>query len=533
MKPTSMNFVALSAGLLSISLTGMALAGNGNGGSQFEPYVASAGVLEFTGQMIARPLQSQQGLDQGLSEIEIASIRKSAVAQINASATVLEYVWQTDEYIIQLPAGVTENQLAKQLLATGEFDYVEPNWMAYPTEVPNDSRLGSQWHHKPDTTDSYGGWDVYTGDPSVSVGICDTGVKTTHEDLQLHRLEGYNAPSKKWENAGGQITDINGHGTWCTGTAAANGNNGKGVSGMGWDLSHRMLRVTNNSGGGAYMSDLTHAARTAADAGDRCASVSYSGAEGSSARSAATYAKSVGSLVFWSAGNEGRRMSGDRDNDDLLVIGATTSSDNKSNFSNYGGYVDFMAGGSGIYTTDRGNNSSYRAVDGTSFSCPMAAGLAALIWSADPSLSPDQVEAVLKATCTDLGATGVDDTFGYGRIDSKDALEAIGTYSLSIEPGPPVLGGSNVHFVTKNGDPNKLTALFYSTKGEGWTEIAPGIFLDLRNPKQIKPTKNSNNNGDADWGVKLPNTGMRVFMQAVQQTANKTPATWYIDIIKQ
>lgn len=192
-----------------------------------------------------------------------------------------------------------------------------------------------------------------------------------------------------------------------------------------------------------------------------------------------------------------------------------------------------MAPGSSIYTTSRSSNSSYGSVSGTSFSCPAAAGLAALIWSADPSLSPDDVENILKSTATDLGANGVDDTFGYGRIDSKDALESIALYSLTVVPGPPVLGGSTVHFVAKNGDANKSTALFYSTKGVGWTEISPGIFLDLKTPKQIKPTKTSTVNGDADWGVNLPNVGMRVFMQVVQSTANKTQSSWFIDIIKQ
>ena len=107
-------------------------------------------------------------------------------------------------------------------------------------------------------------WDIETGDPSIVVAICDTGIRLTHEDLQLHRYEGYHSPSQTWQASGGPINDINGHGTLCSGTAAANGNNGVGVSGVGWNLGHRTMRVTDSGDGAASLSNLTDAARTAA-----------------------------------------------------------------------------------------------------------------------------------------------------------------------------------------------------------------------------------------------------------------------------
>ncbi len=529
MQRTKIGFTTLMASvLLAAGCAATTMAGDKNG---FEAFVEIENSMEFTGEMIIRPIQESQGVDFGYDADTINAMRDNAVQAIHANTEVLEYVWQTDEYIIQLPEGVTETELAQQFMESGLFDYAEPNWLVFPTVIPNDSRLGSQWHHKSPTVNSYGGWDMHTGNSSVSVGICDTGVRTTHEDLLLHRLEGYNAVDRRWENAGGQISDINGHGTWCTGTAAANGNNGKGVSGMGWNLSHRMLRVTNSGGGGAYIADLAHAARTSADAGDRVSSVSYGGATSSTARSAATYCKSRGALCFWAAGNEGSYLSGNRDSDDLLVIGSTTSSDSKSSFSNYGPYVDFMAGGSNIYTTDRGSNSSYGAVSGTSFACPMAAGLATLIWSADSSLTPDEVEQLLKDTCTDLGSSGVDDTFGYGRIDSKDALDTIGTFQLSFEPALPLRGGQTTDFVLTNGTPNETTGMYYSLRGEGLTEVAPGLFVDLKKAKQIGNNKNTAGNGNVFWSVKIPNagSGRRVFLQAIQNDGNKTEMI-YTDI---
>ena len=137
---------------------------------------------------------------------------------------------------------------------------------------------------------------VCTGTNAVTVGICDTGVLTTHEDLAANRKEGYNAVDQKWESAGGNISPVHSHGTNSTGCAAANRNSGKGVAGVGWNLGHRMLRVSNVSSGSAASSVLRHAAMTAVENGDRVASVSYSGVDSASNLTTATYIKSQGDM---------------------------------------------------------------------------------------------------------------------------------------------------------------------------------------------------------------------------------------------
>ncbi len=93
-----------------------------------------------------------------------------------------------------------------------------------------------------------------------------------------------------------------------------------------------------------------------------------------------------------------------------------------------------MAPGSNVYTTNTG--SRYSAVDGTSFSAPLTAGLIGLIWSFNPSLTPDEVEAILKAGCDDKGASGVDDTYGYGRINSFNSLILAGGVMGGDTPVP-------------------------------------------------------------------------------------------------
>ncbi len=387
-------------------------------------FTAVRGDHEFSGRLIVRPIQADKWRAAGLSDQQTQQRMSIAIDAVSQYA-IVKYVRPTDEYIILVPHGQTENDVANALLATSNFQYAEPDWILYPLGCPNDSRFNSQWHHT--NMNSCAGWDIATGSPSVSVGICDTGIRTTHEDFQLHRLEGYNAVDRLWENQGGNIGAVHPHGTMTTGCAAANGNNGVGIAGVGWNLSHRMLRVSNSSSGSSSSSTLQHAARTAVENGNKVASVSYSGVDSSSNLTTATYIRSLGGLLVWAAGNDGRNLTfGNRDNDDLIVVGATDINDNKASFSAYGQFVDLVAPGVSVYTTDSGSNNDYAYVSGTSFSTPLTAGLAALIWSADPSLTPSEVEAILKSGANDLGSSGVDNTYGYGRINVNGSLSLVG-----------------------------------------------------------------------------------------------------------
>jgi PKD repeat protein len=400
-------------------------------------------VREFSGLMISRPLQPKALANRGLNNTEIEALRELARDEI-LKYDILEYVPQTDEYIFFIPAGSNENLVADRLMATGLYQYIEPDWIVFPVVIPNDPYFDDQWHHQSNRMQSTDGWDIHTGDPSVAVGICDTGVLTTHNDLQLHRLEGYNAVDREWESSGGDIDPVHSHGTWSTGCAAANGDNGTGVAGVGWDLSHRMLRVSNLSSGDAYLSDLQHAARISVENGDRVANVSYSGCDNSSNLTTATYIKSIGGLLTWSAGNDERYLTfGDRDDDDLLVVGATNEDDDSAWFSAWGPFVDLVAPGVNVLTTHDSNNNSYAWVGGTSFSAPLTAGLCALIWSADSTLTPDAVEDFLKQGTDDLGSGGVDNVFGYGRINVYGSMSLVAVSAPVADfSGSPTSGTS-------------------------------------------------------------------------------------------
>ena len=410
------------------------------------------GLREFSGQLIVRPVQTDALREAGVTGDSIQARRADARREVSRYE-IVRYVTATDEFILATPAGVSEVQVARSLMATGRFEYAEPDWLLSPLGgapqgpsvvkqqlppagewspsrrgCPDDAQFLLQWHHQDDRLESCLGWALHTGRPRETVTICDTGVRTTHEDLLLHRLEGYNAVDRLWESQGGKIGPVYHHGTRVTGTAAANGDNAVGVVGVGWDLSHRMVRVSNISTGNAFASDIQHGARIAAERGDRVISVSYAGVSIASNKTTATYIRSLGGLLLWGAGNEGANLSSsNRDDDDLLVVGATDVNEARAFFtaggsSNYGTFIDFVAPGKGIWTTDSGSDTDYASAEGTSFSCPLAAGLCALIWSQRPSLSAGDVERIVKLAAQDIGAPGLDDVFGYGRIHVASAL---------------------------------------------------------------------------------------------------------------
>lgn len=479
----------------------------------FDPFIERPGEMEFSGQMVARPVQVNDMIAQGYSQAEAHQVND--LAGLAVKDNLVEYVQRTDEYIFWVPNGSTENEVAQSLMATGAYEYVEPNWIVYPVGCPNDSRFGNQWQHT--NVESCAAWDVYEGTANVTVTVCDTGIRTTHEDLGANRMEAYNAVNRRWENDGGNINDINGHGTNTNGCAAANGNNGRGVSGMGWNLNHRQMRVSNSGSGSAFLSDITHGITTAAQAGDRSINASYSGGNSGSVRSNAASVRALGALAFWSAGNSSQNMtSPNRDNDDVLIIGANTSSDNRASFSNYGEYVDFFAPGNGVHTTSNSSNTSYASVSGTSFSSPISAGAAALMMSSQPGIDADEVEAVMKAECDNIGSMS---TFGYGRLNSRNNMEAIGTMRLELS-SEPIFRGDDITFFATNGDPNTLTRLAYSLVGTGSTNLGNGIIVDLASANQAGTDRTTNSIGDTFWTLTAPNPGRPrlVWFQVGQST---------------
>ena len=326
--------------------------------------------------------------------------------------------------VMKVPATAAEKVKAA-LQRNPLVDFIEENLWIQAAAVPNDPYYSSSWHLS--KISATAAWDVPRSS-NVIVAVLDSGVDSSHPDLVGRLLPGYN-----FYDNNGDTSDVYGHGTKVAGVAAATTDNGAGVSSISWGAYILPIRVTDTNGYTSF-SLLSKGLIYAADNGARAAVMSFLIYNGQSLSSAAKYMVDKGGVVVGAGGNTGS-YADYADNPYIISVSATTSSDSIASFSTYGPYIDLSAPGVGVYSTIRGG--TYGSVSGTSFSAPLTAGLAALMLSANPSLSPAQVEQILKSTTVDLGQPGYDEYYGWGRIDAYAAVKQATDGSLPVDTSPP------------------------------------------------------------------------------------------------
>ncbi len=271
----------------------------------------------------------------------------------------------------------------------------------------------------------------------ITVAVIDTGVDLDHPDLQANLVAGQTFVA-------GTTTpdDDQGHGSHVAGAVAAMMND-IGVIGVAPQAQIMPIKVLDQDGSG-YVSDVAAGIRWAADNGAQVINLSLGGPSATSIeQDAINYATNKGVLVIAAAGNCGDPSTWQFNNctsldsigypaafANAMAVASTNVLNQQSSFSTQGSYVEIAAPGSAIYSTVPGG--SYGTKSGTSQATPHVAGLAAAIWSMNPSLSNVQIRAILNSTAVDLGSAGKDIQFGYGRIDAvAAATQAVNTSSLS------------------------------------------------------------------------------------------------------
>ena len=338
---------------------------------------------------------------------------------------------QSNLHVIDLPGHASEIAILKQLEHRPEFKFAELDRLVESTMAVNDPYIGSAWHIN--KIGAPAAWDSTRGS-GITIAILDSGIESSHPDLKASLVAGRNIYNNNTD-----VSDICGHGTAVAGAAAAASNNGIGVAGIAGAARIMPLRIAywNTTYSSCYASYSTIAAGItyAADNGARVANASYARLAASSAvLSAARYMKSKGGLVFVSAGNANvdEKITADPA---LIVVSATTSTDARASFSSYGAAVSLAAPGSGIWTT--GRNATYLSKNGTSFSSPIAAGVAAMMMAARPDLGPDTIQSLMYSTAIDLGTAGRDVYFGYGRVNAAAAVAAAKKYGVTSDTTAP------------------------------------------------------------------------------------------------
>tara|TARA_R110002072_G_scaffold42064_7_gene117701 strand:- start:25597 stop:28185 length:2589 start_codon:yes stop_codon:yes gene_type:complete len=381
---------------------------------EFETVGASTTTQSAQRDLDLRYAQAQARMDQARARVEPAM--RSADDDIRMLS-------------IRIPDGVSAEVAAELLMQTGDYTFVSMDWTCFPLDTtPNDPQFTNQWYHRADRIDSVGAWDITQGSSSTIIAICDSGIDEDHPDLQAAIVSGYNAADQLAQADGGAVNDINGHGSLVAGCAAAIGNNATGVSGVGWNFGIMPIRVTNDSGGNATLSDILRGARWASDNGAYAINISFGGASDPAVGANGTHIRNEGHLLVYAAGNSGLA---DQVNDwqDVTIVGASTPGDNWATWSHTGIGIDCIAPGENIRSTNR--NGTYTTTMGTSMAAPITAGALALVHDANPSLSADEVELTLLNACDDFQAPGQDDQTGWGRINvGRAAQDAVAGPSL-------------------------------------------------------------------------------------------------------
>lgn len=363
----------------------------------------------------------------GTSVVAFQNLLKShsAVPRLRVGNTNIYrvYVEKGDE--ISAVQRLRQNPLVK---------FAEVDAKVPPTYTVNDPLVSNQWYLN--NIKALGAWPYATG-TNVVVAVADTGVNINHPDLVGKTLPGWNTDSNNTD-----ITDIHGHGTTVAGAPTAYINNSVGISGIAGNSLLLPIKITNSSDGWAYFSNMAEAITYAADKGAKVVNLSYDGSASSSVASAAAYLNSKNGLLFVSAGNSGTDP-GYTNNLNIIAVSATDSNNNKASWSSYGAYVDIAAPGVSIYTTDKSGGYSYHS--GTSFASPVAAGVAALVYSANPSLTYKDVEYILKSTATPLNNSSF---YGAGLINAEAAVA--GAFNVPKDTIPPTVSISSTSTISGN-----------------------------------------------------------------------------------
>ena len=225
---------------------------------------------------------------------------------------------------------------------------------------------------------------------NVRAYIIDTGIRTTHSDFGGRATWGTNTVDTN-------NTDCNGHGTHVAGTV------GGTTYGVAKGVRLVAVKVLNCSGSGTTAGVISGVNWVTSNAVKPAvanmslgggASTTLDNAVANSINSGITYALAAGNSSANACNSSPARVAS------AITVGATTSTDARASYSNYGSCVDIFAPGSSITSAWRTSDTATNTISGTSMASPHVAGAAALVLSANTSYTPAQVASYLTSNAT-------------------------------------------------------------------------------------------------------------------------------------
>jgi subtilisin family serine protease len=367
-------------------------------------------------------------------------------------------------------ASVESNRSLEEVIALYESDpnveYVEQNFRYNIDDVvPNDPYFNELWglsnkgqgvNGKPGglngaDINALKAWELSTGSDDIVVAVVDTGIDYDHNDLNSNMwvneneipdngidddnngvvddIYGYNAVDDS-----GDPFDDNGHGTHCAGTIGATGDNNEGVVGVNWKVKLMALKFLSGDGSGS-LNNALEAIDYALEMKKRGVNIrvlsnSWGGGDYSRALHDAIKAANDAGIIFVAAAGNSS-LDTDKyphypsayDVDNVVAVAAINNQDSLAGFSNYGAKtVDVAAPGVDVYSTVPKNIGDYEFFSGTSMATPHVAGVAALILSRNPNMSPKDIAERLIKTATPVAALKGKVVSG-GRVDVFGAMK--------------------------------------------------------------------------------------------------------------
>jgi subtilisin family serine protease len=332
----------------------------------------------------------------------------------------------SQEFAFDFPQHIPLFETIEQFNALSAVKYAEPPIQIRLTITPNDPLYlaGLQWHlYK---INSASAWNITTGSSSIKIAIIDEGGGLN--------LEGITDLAGRITGGDGLLSGA--HFVYVSGVAGARTNNERGIASLGWNTSMFGYHFSVNTESGTRLPTWIERAKDSVDVinfsfvtiGPHGNSLAFCPRHYQSVANAIASAHAAGVVLVASMGNDNPTCGGvpfdahPAAYAGVIAVSGTNGDDEFANSTwNYGDYVDVCGLAVAIRTTDF-IDEVYNDVAGTSFSAPLVSALAGLILSIDPSFTTDQVEQFIEQSAEDLGPTGRDDHFGYGRINAYKAL---------------------------------------------------------------------------------------------------------------
>src|SRR3954470_115150 len=358
-------------------------------------------------------------------------VSEAQQAAVLGAAPVVQTIHGLDAKVVRVagdPAAV-----AASLNRSALVQYAEVNKTMRITATPNDPRFGEEYGLAKISAPA--GWDLaglgaFPNTGGVKVGIVDTGILSTHEDLTGKVADCATSQGLVPVLAGsiktGSCADDNGHGSHTSGTITANTNNGKGVAGVAFNSKLAVCKALGGPLGQGSTSDVANCITWVHDKGAKVISMSLGGGDSTTLHNAVQTAwaggGAGGTVLVAAAGNDGdSSVNYPAGYAEVVSVAATDNRDQRASFSNQNADVEIAGPGVNVLSTYNSSDTSYTTLSGTSMATPHVAGAPAILWDKYPTSTASPIRSKLDAAVDDLGAAGRDTTFGFGRVNLAKA----------------------------------------------------------------------------------------------------------------